>query len=360
MVVLAVLSGFVVASVALCKFLYYPFPFIALLAAVLLGCFFYRTKKTAHRFILVNLMAIVFTLGSFEAYLDWKDYFWRRAHKLEYNASPRLSEELREYVPKKDFTYRVNKYIDGLKVWNDVAYSINEHGLRIGANTGNEASKAVVFLGGSYTFGDGLPDEATLPWQFEILAEGRYDAVNLGYSGYTAWQMERLIKSEKFESLLEGKKVSFAVYSAIPSHVGRDYHKNILEAPFLSKYFFLSMDKSLIFKNIYKPESNLRRIREYAQRVSRIKKHLQREYHAPLIVLFWDNRGRAPDQKPEAHASSIRKALGEHGVNVIAVEEKIFFQYQEPPQNYHIKNEGHPNALANRRIAEFLIERIPT
>ncbi|MDH3663395.1 MAG: hypothetical protein OEU92_25830 [Alphaproteobacteria bacterium] len=75
----------------------------------------------------------------------------------------------------------------------DVIYTIDADGFRQPPKPGPEDGEHVYFLGGSATFGEGLNDDQTLPWEFSRLYPERW-VRNMAVSGwglhqaYTVWQ----------------------------------------------------------------------------------------------------------------------------------------------------------------------------
>jgi len=48
------------------------------------------------------------------------------------------------------------------------------------------------------------------------------------------------------------------------------------------------------------------------------------------------------------------------GIKTVSTQE-IFSDYEESPERYHLSNyDSHPTALANRELAEYLIESLET
>lgn len=95
------------------------------------------------------------------------------------NAVAQFDEELGwSYIPNRSRVVRYGAH--------ERPVHFDAHGVRV-ASRGqqlDETKASVLFIGGSYTMGHGLAYEETLPHQFERLAEGRYQSVNLGVQAY--------------------------------------------------------------------------------------------------------------------------------------------------------------------------------
>lgn len=108
----------------------------------------------------------------------------------------------------------------GDRVVYRVTYTMGEHGRRITPGSVNRpAGRALVFFGGSYTFGQGVNDEETLPNAVAKRVEG-WRVLNFGYPGYGPGQMlERLENAETLDEF-SGDEVVL-VFTFIPNHVRR-------------------------------------------------------------------------------------------------------------------------------------------
>jgi hypothetical protein len=101
-----------------------------------------------------------------------------------------------------------------------VKYSINQYGLRQGSSPLKPISqKAIFFFGDSYTFGEGVNDEDTLPQQFSRASGIR--VINFGVPGYGPHQMLRMLEINGAK-VVESNDPLTIVYSLLPSeHIVR-------------------------------------------------------------------------------------------------------------------------------------------
>ena len=77
----------------------------------------------------------------------------------------------------------------------DVIYSIGEDGFRVTPQSISK-SKHVNFFGCSFTFGEGLNDNQTLPFYFEQILDS-YSSKNFGFHGYGAHQALAILQSDR-------------------------------------------------------------------------------------------------------------------------------------------------------------------
>ena len=121
------------------------------------------------------------------------------------------------YRPKASAKARARKTVDGEVVF-DVTYTIDDRYRRVTpARPG--ATRALIFLGDSFVFGEGVADDETLPWR---VAEAMPDTqvYNFGYSGYGPQQALALASDDSVEGALRYPDVA-VLYMFIPGHVRR-------------------------------------------------------------------------------------------------------------------------------------------
>ncbi len=219
---LSLLFGGATASVVLLKFAPVPFFWIFSTWAVVLFLVMFGVEGSWPRVILLNLGIVSCLLAASEAYLVAHEYaspvtppdFW-------------LHDDVLGWAPPKARTFHVFKYnptgfFHGPRwLLFDDYYTIDPGGLRIAPpyqKNGQEGT--ALFFGCSFTFGEGVRDDETLPYQVGIQSEGRYRTFNFAFEGYGAAQMlaaiEHGIVSRDVDT---GPRYAF--YVAIPDHVWR-------------------------------------------------------------------------------------------------------------------------------------------
>lgn len=244
------------------------------------------------------------------------------------------------------------------------------------AGTGKE----LVFLGCSFTFGQGLDDTATLPYQVGKMTN--LSAANLGVTGYGIHQVYQLF-NEQYASNANSGRVF--IYSFLYDHILR---ANGLYAWNLQGPLFKKEGDSLINTG---PMSNTLDAAEpgYIRYVSllgsfsflkdmlgrialnnRVKKLQPADYDkcflmirkmaqaiqrtgGRLIVLNWDNANWANLEikgLPVAMIEQELKAMADVGVEVVNVSSLLDYT----DRNNFIPRDGHPSAVANARMARAL------
>ena len=82
------------------------------------------------------------------------------------------------------------------------------------------AKRCAVFLIDSFSFGEGVADEETLPYRVAVRTKGNFQIVNLGVPGYGIGQMLRGLETHVMQSRIRCQPTIF-VYQAMPHHVVR-------------------------------------------------------------------------------------------------------------------------------------------
>jgi hypothetical protein len=124
------------------------------------------------------------------------------------------------WAPTKAMTASAVRQFRG-ELIHDVSYSIGVDGLRVSSNgrTKENAAGSVVFFGCSFTFGDGLHDEETMPYLVAAKTGGTR-VHNFAFSGYGAHQMLAALEHGLVEEVVSSQP-SFGLYQGMLKHVDR-------------------------------------------------------------------------------------------------------------------------------------------
>tara|TARA_Y100000589_G_scaffold5166_1_gene4516 strand:+ start:465 stop:1727 length:1263 start_codon:yes stop_codon:yes gene_type:complete len=134
----------------------------------------------------------------------------------------RYKDNIRRLTSRK-----IRKYKSKQTIIYDVIYNIDERNNRFTPHLNKPVNKekAILFLGGSYTFGEGLNDNETLSFflqNFTGLA-----SINAGLHGYGAHQALQILDNEKlFNKKTSSYSVKTIIYRAIPAHIARTAGKS--------------------------------------------------------------------------------------------------------------------------------------
>ncbi len=193
-----------------------PLLFFCLFAVSAVELFFYRKD-----FILViaSLMFAFFLIEvAFLSYESLKPTAPKKTYG--YLSDQWLLQDARLNVKPAPSSRQVASAVIGDSyIFKDVVYTTDSHGRRYCPPAENP-DKHALFFGGSFTWGQGLYDYETLPYQFQVMAGGEYQSYNYGFEGYGASHMYHILRSGKRLNDV-GQKEGIAVYNFIGEHVYR-------------------------------------------------------------------------------------------------------------------------------------------
>lgn len=196
-------------------------PFLWGWAAAAIVCFILMLRISARRARAMVLITFGVSCAMFLAEAAAAVYDARRSA----NGSLTLDYWPRSLTrPDHELGYALNPgaRVLATRKWSDttlfrVAYTITDAGVRI--TRGNPLGDTWLFIGCSFTFGEGVEDDETLPSRFSEQLGWKANVVNLSATGYGPHHMLRLLEMGR----LGGARppVKHVIYQAIPQHVDR-------------------------------------------------------------------------------------------------------------------------------------------
>lgn len=221
---------------------------------------------------------------------------------------------------------------------------------------------SIIFLGCSLTFGHGVSDDQTLPYYFSEKYDFKYNIVNFAIGGAGTNLAFNIINSSDIINKFVKKEseIKYFIYTIIDDHIERNFRTSSFN--FAEDNYKLTDDKfsrpyepfgflKVIFKNSYIfnkcflhiiNEKNKEFHEQYlVDTVLEMKGIVKDKYNAELIIVLW----------PNVRTNIVNK-LKDQRLNIIELDKK--FENEE----YKIKNDGHPNAKANKEIARILFDYI--
>ena len=242
-------------------------------------------------------------------------------------------------------------------------YTIDERGLR--ATPQSAGDEAVLFFGGSYTFGLGVSDADTMAWQVGEQLGARGRAHNFGYGGYGTQQMLSMLESGRVEQLVAGR-VTWVVYQLIPNHIRRvvgraswDPHgpRYLLEdgrAVRAGRFCDPPLGSALARSGL---ATEFRRrvlgaeIELCAAMTAAARDEVARRFpDAHFLVLLWDD----PDRK----SATLIAELRERGVEVELVSDILPGWADEQLSAWNSDLDHHPSPRSHAVLAEHVWARI--
>jgi hypothetical protein len=262
---------------------------------------------------------------------------------------------------------RAVKQQDGRTLY-DATYTIDRFGHRVAPPPVAPGRPAVVFFGCSYTFGDGIEDQQSLPWQFAVATRREFDVVNAGHSGHGAHQVLRMLESGHLDERLR-HGVAHAFYSAMDHHPARaaglapwDFHGPRYEidgegvawrGPFHGPAggLLLRLGQSL-FGARWLPPWKDRPLdpavddERWARLVERSARLVREHWNATLTTIVWDPNSERGDR--------LRQLLVDRGLDVLPVS-SVLPTGKGPPDL--IPGDWHPTPATNALLARAIAER---
>ena len=229
----------------------------------------------------------------------------------------------------------------------------------------NENSKeAYIFLGCSFTFGDGCGDNETLPYYFSELFNFKKNVINLGVPGKSTNTALNILNNNVFDELLIPQtKIKYFFYSLIEDHIIRNFSKvyaqdyylykgdnfSYINAPF-SKIENLFLH-SYIFQKIFYHKLKKYNYQYYENYMIKSLKEMDKiikdKYKSKLVVLLWNNNYKE-------YSDNFLKQIKNSQLDYIFLPDGLNIQDNMYKSTYDL----HPRYKANKEIAEILYNHI--
>ncbi len=317
------------------------------------------------RIITANFSVLIALLLSIESGFFLKSHIFSQDKNLGtysyhfFESDPELGYKI-SAGPKTYTSIRtINK-----KIIYDVSYTIDKNGFRLTPKS--QSNRACIwFLGDSFTFGEGLKNEESLPWIWA--EEKKVNTRNFAVPGYGPHQILRFLElSHSYDH--NDCKPDFIFLQLIPSHILRTLGNSSWDKNgpwydidnegnlFLKGKFSDQVNKP---KNIYLQKSYLVRyieskitppafVTEHDWKV--YKKIIQNIYtqshklNAKVVLLFWDID---ISNKPLTYTEESKKILDDLNIDYVLASSLL----GPKVEHYFIKGDGHPNAEGFKTVA---------
>ncbi len=284
-------------------------------------------------------------------------------------------------LANKTFSAKANKFL-GDSLLYSILYDVKD-GVRITPSSSDTtAENIIVFLGGSFTYGEGVENNETLPHYLGEITDSTWMILNKGFSGYGTHQALSILEHDLLtDTSFTSKKQKKIVYSFIPDHYKRaagfafwdkngplyelengsivkkgafSRHKNTIE----KSYVFHIISKIWRATSIYKVNfyNNHRVIDDvHHQRVYGIIKkmnQLSKDNNIQFYVLI-----DAYYAKQHPTYESIQKVLQENQVPFLLGAQCIP-DIENKKNQYYIPYDQHPRPIYHEEIARCLYSLI--
>ena len=297
---------------------------ITLLVCAIAGQFIKTKSVSANKFLV------------YQAWMLKHQYFGTYKKGLWQN------DELLGWKLKASNTYR------HFKLFNfDVTYHIDKYGHR--KTGGDPSNPKVVFLGGSYTFGNGVEDNET----FASILQKRNPKHCMINTGANAWGTDQALIKLK-EQFQQHEDIELVVYNFIGAHVQRNY----LRKPWLKKLWKLGKRQKPYFKIDENGKLNFAGLATWEKDGICEDKNLddmEIEITKLLLVKMRELCDSSETKFKVAYLpSNSRVEFKNEIASTIGSENLWDFRSKIDFENLKFKLDGHPNADGHRAIAELM------
>jgi len=353
-----------------------PAPFVWLLWGWAAACFAgaWYLKVGFSRVVLFNAAVLLALVAIVETYLTC-----REQQRPLYSDGYYTDDDLLGNVPAKS-TQGHSREVEKGRVVYDVTYTVDSNGLRI-APSSEGAAQSVLFFGCSFTYGEGLQDTETMPYQVGLQTRGHYQTYNFGFHGYAPNQMLAEIEGGRVHEIVR-QPAAFAIYQALPDHIPRiagkipygkhnpryelkadgtvqrvgHFDDGIAPPTALALRIRGQLGKSAIYRTLtsIEPRMNENDVRLLLATVGKSRDLLAEQYPGiEFHVILWRNFPYEQHVYEELQAGFARMNIPVHRV------EDILPGYNTSPEKYWLDpKDQHPNANADRIIATYIANNV--
>ena len=352
-----------------------PFVWIGLIWFVVFIWLLLNSLKSSFiKFVWLNLAVVVLTLTAYESYLAFAvqrpSFVGPREKHTETN-------EFLGYKPINNHRHTATKML-GDQIVYEATYTHDEHGLRESPPCdGENAVGDVLFFGGSFTYGMGVNDNQTMPFQVGLMTERQFCIHNFGLQGYGPHQMLSALEHGIVARVVpDDGKIKVGIYLAITDHLSRaagrstwDQHgPRYLMAPSgevrfsgnfddntgFSKSLARHLRKSFTYNRIAEARTGAREmdLELFLGIVNASRKTFESLYEkTDFHVIFWDNPQIELSQKTAGYLKGKMQHL--HLIT------EIIPDIHQNKELYRIsEHDGHPSAHTHGLIAEYVVSNI--
>ncbi len=366
-VLVAMLVGSI-ASLAMLRF-----PVASLLALWCLGClvFAYDSPTSNRKAIWFNVAIVLLVLAIADAVLQKKIKYQVGDCAEKVNPSKHLG-----WAPTGNVEGRCQGYRGSVEFY-DYKFSTNRHGMRISPPYQKHGvAGCVLFFGGSFTWGSGIDDEEVIHYRVGVRSGGRFRTQNFALGGYGTHQMLAAIEHGLVAARIDCHP-THVVYLAIFDHIRRV--AGIGDWAWTGPHYVLRDNGSVHYVGQFADEhsSIVRELYKFGKYRSGIASRLLNrrdpvsqeeidlftaimkatrdllesefpgtEFH----VLYWE--------KEKEYDDILLDALATTGITVHSMAKALQNEGGKDSIYRLHRYDGHPNALAHDRMAEYVLAEI--
>jgi hypothetical protein len=338
--------------------------------------------RSVPKLITIHLAAVAAAVGLAEGYGRLRQGPEVRFDKVYDDPRYWMHDDILGYAPSPNFILPSARRLVGNELIYDVKYSIDANGLRRSHPNGSVPSAApcVIFFGGSFTFGEGVNDDETMPYRVALRAREPIHVYNFGFPGYGPHQMLSALEHGVVDRVIRNCDSRLvAIYQAISHHVNRaaglspwdphgpryrlapdgriqftgplhERHDDCKAVRSVLQQISRQLERSRIWRKMHNykfafPDDQLPLFTKIVERAENIVEAMGGVFH----VIVWDTN---PDGR------KVAEALRNENVALHLIS-RILTDYEHHPERYTLHPyDLHPNAFAHGRIAAYVADHI--
>lgn len=285
------------------------------------------------------------------------------------------------FRPAPDTTAVATATFNGQPVYHET-YHIDSESSRVTPKAPPGAD-LYLFLGDSFMFGQGIPDNETLPWVFAKANDGKVKALNLGAPGNAPNHLVRAFEAGLLDRYI-GQPVKAVIVWIIPAQLARttgdgswlgsspryelvdgklvhtgSFTEYRLGHPITGLKYYLG-ELFPFIEAIGEKQRQEEQLRLFVAMMARLQQYAREKFKAPLVVVYsW------PDEKTGGpHGDSaidqpmlvdVIARMRKLGIELVRVDDLTSGQ---PLDKLLIPHDGHPTIFTNELIATELKKRL--
>ncbi len=287
-----------------------------------------------------------------------------------------VADPVTGWIPRPAATIRGVRARDGRVIY-DATYTLDADGRRITPG-GDGPGDTILFLGDSFTFGDGVADADTLPARFAAATGGAFHVVNLGVSAYGPHHVLAQLRSGRVDAAVRGK-VRDVILWVNDDHLaraagdkgdwwwgtapafeigpdGRPRHTGTLREAAarrggVERRLSASMRDVELMRVLGPIPRSIHQFALFEALLTEIRLELAQRYGCGLTALYWTD-----DHAYGLYRPRMVSAVERSGATLVMVSD-VLEREGLPSAEMRIPGDGHPNPRFNAFLARLLAAR---
>lgn len=335
----------------------------------------FRKRSIVLKFVIFGLLLGVLVLGALEIIVRTFYQVDRIPVQGDYSQGFNVPSTDYGYKPRPNSKVTaIKKSRDGSLIYS-VSYTTDEFSRRVTPVKNEQVrNKFLVFFGCSFTFGEGLEDNQTLPY-FAGEQAPCYMPYNYGYSGYGPQQMLVRLQNPDFPKQINQHS---GVMICSPAHVPRSIGTYYAVTNWAKNFPYFYLDKDGILRRdgdfeigrpvrswFYNLFFNIKLADFFLRRYDWPPKYSDSDYAVTSSIIeesFRLFKGYFPDSQiyfmllpgVDETDQEVARRLKAVGVPILDFSCREEFR----TEGYSIAKDGHPTAMWNQQLSRLIVKRL--